>query len=267
MDMQEIWKPGEAVVRNARITRYMAWLEQERGRVFDDYAALWQWSVDDLEGFWSSIRDYFGIAFDAPGTAVLGARRMPGAEWFPGARLNYVDQVFRHAHETAPAIVFRDERGGLAETDWRELRRQVASLADALRRYGIGEGDRVVAYMPNVPETVVAFLAVAALGAVWSVCSPDIGAVAVLDRFRQIAPKAMIAVDGYRYGGKAFDRRDVVAAILEQLPGVDTLVEVPRLGLAAVPRPAHVRHVLPWADLVSADVPLSTHAVAFDHPL
>ena len=172
MDMQEIWKPGEAVVRNARITRYMAWLEQERGRVFDDYAALWQWSVDDLEGFWSSIRDYFGIAFDAPGTAVLGARRMPGAEWFPGARLNYVDQVFRHAHETAPAIVFRDERGGLAETDWRELRRQVASLADALRRYSIGEGDRVVAYMPNVPETVVAFLAVAALGAVWSVCSP-----------------------------------------------------------------------------------------------
>lgn len=266
-----IWQPSESVIRKARITQYTDWLRQTHGKTFDSYDALWQWSVNDLEGFWSSIVDYFGIAFTTPGITVLGDQRMPGTVWFPGTRLNYVDQIFRHATDARPAIIFRDESGGLEELGWHELQRQVASLAAALRTKGVGEGDRVVAYMPNIPETVVAFLAVASLGAIWSVCSPDIGALAVLDRFRQIEPKAMITVDGYRYGGKTFDRRDVVASILEQLPTVETLIEVPCLSYAvdngAESRFPHVTHILRWADLIEDNVALKTNPVPFDHPL
>jgi acetoacetyl-CoA synthetase len=200
--VQPLWKPSPERVAGARITAFLAWLERERGLTFPDYESLWRWSVTDLEGFWSAVWQFFDIRASVPYERVLGRRTMPGAEWFPGARLNVVDQVFRHATAERPAILAGNEAGVLDEVSWRELERQVSALAASLRALGVVPGDRLVAILPNIPQTMVAFLACASVGAVWSVCSPDMGPVAVLDRFRQIAPKVLIAADGYRYGGE-----------------------------------------------------------------
>lgn len=273
MDAEKIWQPSEATRGNARITAYMEWLRETRNLDFSDYNALWEWSVSDLDEFWSSIWDYFSIRSRSEPAykCVLACRGMPGAQWFPGARLNYVDQVFRHSANDRPAIIFRNEAGESAEIGWRELESQVASLAKSLRDLGVAEGDCVVGYLPNIPQAVIAFLAVASIGAIWSVCSPDLGPVAVQDRFRQIAPKAMIAVDGYRYGGKDFDRRDCIASILAELPSVEVLVNVAYLGLSPDgkdgARYERVRHVLKWEDLIENKITLTSQAVAFDHPL
>ena len=182
-----------------QIRLYQDWLQQQRGLQFDSYDALWRWSVTDLDAFWQSIWDYFKLQSPTPHTAVLAQRRMPGARWFPGAQLNYVRQVFRHvdaAHAAGcAAVISHNERtlgDGPARTlGWPELRRQVASLALYLQQHGVSPGDRVAAYLPNVPEAMVAFLATASIGAVWSICAPDMGSNAVLDRFRQIEPKVI----------------------------------------------------------------------------
>jgi acetoacetyl-CoA synthetase len=245
------------------MTAFRDWLRRERGLAFADYEALWQWSVTDLEGFWSAVWQFFEIRASVPYQRVLGTRTMPGAQWFPGARLNLVDQVFRHTTEAHPAIVFSDESGAVGELTWRELERQVAALAASLRALSVAPGDRVVAWLPNIPQTIVAFLACASVGAVWSVCSPDMGPVAVLDRFRQIAPKVLIACDGYRYGGKPYDRREVLAEIRAALPSLQSTVLVSHLD-AAVPLPAGALH---WDALVACDAPLVTEQLAADHPL
>jgi len=260
-----LWRPSPERCAGARITKFLAWLERERGLAFADYEALWRWSVTDLEGFWSAVWQFFDIRASVPYERVLGRRSMPGAEWFPGARLNLVDQVFRHASDARPAIVAGDESGALREVSWRELERQVASLAASLRAMGVVPGDRVVAILPNVPQTIVAFFACASVGAVWSVCSPDMGPVAVLDRFRQIAPKVLFATDGYRYGGKAYDRGDVLAEIRAALPSLEHTVLVPNLHAAI--DSARFAGVVPWAQLVAGDAPLRTEQVASDHPL
>jgi acetoacetyl-CoA synthetase len=270
VNADKIWEPADAVRERAQITHYMKWLQRERGLAFEDYEALWKWSVAELEAFWASIWDYFDVRASAPYERVLVERRMPGAVWFPGARLNYADQVFRHATDSRPAIVFRSEGGDRVDLGWMEIKGQVASLAASLRRAGVGRGDRVVAYMPNIPETVIAFLAVASLGAVWSACSPDMGPVAVLDRFAQIAPKAMIAVDGYRYGGKPYDRREVVAHLLRQLPSVETLIKVGYLDRAPDKEflvGSKTLRTLDWTEASSADSALLPEPVPFDHPL
>ena len=204
---EPLWRPSAERVARARITDFLAWLRAERSLAFADYESLWRWSVDDLEAFWSAVWQYFDIRASVPYERVLGARSMPGAEWFPGARLNAIDQVFRHVTDARPAIITGNEAGTIGELSWRELQRQVGALAASLRALGVRPGDRVVAILPNVPQTVIAFFACASVGAVWSVCSPDMGPVAVLDRFRQIEPKVLIAADGYRYGGKVHDRR------------------------------------------------------------
>ena len=249
----------------ARITQFLAWLERERGLSFADYEALWRWSVTDLEGFWSAIWHFFEIRASVPYERVLGRRSMPGAEWFPGARLNVADHAFRHATDARPAIVAGNEAGALREVSWRDLERQVASLAASLRALGVAPGDRVVAILPNIPQAVVAFLACASVGAVWSVCSPDMGPVAVLDRFRQIAPKVLFATDGYRYGGKDYDRSAVLAEIRAALPSLAHTVLVPNLH-ATVDR-ARFPGAIPWDQLVAADAPLRTEQVASEHPL
>ena len=241
MQTDPIWTPTPEVIAQAQLTRYQAWLEQELGLAFADYDALWRWSIDDLEGFWQSLWDYFEIPHETNFERVLDRRVMPGAKWFEGARVNYVNQVFRHATTTRAAIIAQSEHHEKArEVSWAELERQVASVANALRRAGVVEGDRVVAFMPNIPETIVAFLATASIGAIWSVCSPDMGPVAVLDRFRQIAPKVLFTVDGYRNGGKAHDRREVVQQLLLELDTISTVVLVPWLrcqyGSGTVPR-------------------------------
>ncbi len=265
MDAAKVWEPSEAVKRGARITAYMQWLERQRGLRFADYDALWRWSVTDLEAFWASIWDYFDVKAATPYQRVLGARTMPGAQWFAGARLNYVDQIFRHKTSARPAVVFRNEAGDRTELSWDELERQVAALAASLRGMGVGPGDRVVAYMPNIPEAVVSILAVISLGAVWSLCSPDMGQVAVLDRFRQIAPKVLIAVDGYRWGGKPYDRCDVVLDLLRGLPSVETLVLLPYLNPAADAQ--RFPNGVAWESLIQGRSTLVAEPVPFDHPL
>jgi acetoacetyl-CoA synthetase len=265
VNAQPLWQPSAQRREAARITDYMGWLGRRDQRLrFDDYPSLWQWSVEDLDGFWASIWDYFDIQSPTPSTAVLGKHAMPGAQWFPGAQVNYVDQVFRHSSAGRPAILFADEGGASLTLSWAELERQVAALAAALRGFGVVPGDRVVAYLPNRPEAVVAFLACASLGAIWSICSPDMGPVSVLDRFRQIEPKILIAADGYRYGGKSFSRLDVLAEIREQLPSLQQLVLVPLLGEAAG-RPPEGSH--DWATLVAGEVSLQPTWLPFEHPL
>ena len=262
---QPAWLPRAETVDSARITEFMQWLSSERDLSFGSYDALWQWSVDDIGAFWSALWDWADILSAEPRGAALVDAAMPGAKWFPGARMNYVEQVFRHADLAAPAIVFRNESGEQRELGWQELKRQVAALAASLRRLGVQRGDRVAAFMPNTPETMIAFLAVVSVGAVWSSCAPDMGQLAVLDRFRQIEPRVMIAVDGYRYGGKAYDRRELLQTLLGELPSVQHVVLVPNLDPHA--SAAAFEHGIDWVDAIAGDAPLEVDRVPFDHPL
>ena len=258
-----------------QIARYQRWLHKRRGLQFSTYDELWTWSVTDLESFWQSIWDYFDVESPTPGARVLSSRAMPGARWFEGAQVNYARQVLRHTealHAAGhPAMLFADEAllaaGELRSVSWPELRAQVGALATALRRMGVRRGDRVCAYLPNRPETAVAFLACASIGAIWSVCSPDMGPVAVLDRFRQIAPKVLFACDGYRYGGAVHDRRAVVAELVAQLPSVAHLVWQPLLAGSSPPPPERLtQHDL--ATLLAEAVPgFEPDWLPFDHPL
>jgi acetoacetyl-CoA synthetase len=211
-----------------QIHLYQDWLARERGLHFDSYDALWQWSVTDLNAFWQSAWDYFGVQSPTPHSAALAHDRMPHAQWFPGAQVNYAQQVLRHAEAAHAAgfmaMISENEQGEIKELSWPELKRQVASVALSLQGMGVQRGDRVAAYMPNIPETIIACLATISIGAVWSVCAPDMGTPAVLDRFSQITPKVLIAVDGVHYGGKAIDRSQVVQALCEGLPSVQHLL-------------------------------------------
>ena len=263
---ERLWTPSGELVARASITRYMSWLESERGlRLDGDYHALWRWSVDRLEDFWASIWDFCGVRASHPYSQVLGERRMPGADWFPGARLNYAENIFAGKPGDRVAILSASESRALATLTWDELGEQVAALAAGLRELGVGEGDRVVAYMPNLPETVAAMLATTSLGAIWSSCSPDFGAGGVVDRFAQIEPKVLLAVDGYTYGGRRFDRRRVVADLAAELPTVEHLVVLPYLS--AEPELDGIRGARRWDELGGAGEPLSFAQVPFDHPL
>ncbi|MBQ0131646.1 MAG: acetoacetate--CoA ligase, partial [Comamonas sp.] len=256
--------------RTPLIRRYQDWLAQERGLYFESYDALWNWSVTDLDAFWQSIWDYFGMQSPSPHSAALGRNVMPGAQWFPGAQVNYAQQVLRHveaAHAAGmPALIADNELGHVTTVSWPELQRQVASLALHLQAQGVEPGDRVAAYLPNIPEAIVALLAVASLGAIWSVCSPDMGTAAVLDRFQQIAPKVLIAVDGVHYAGKAMDRSEIASQLRERLPSVQHLL-VLRTPYAKQP----VADSADWQDAISADGPavqaFAPRWLPFDHPL
>jgi acetoacetyl-CoA synthetase len=260
-----LWTPSPGRREAAELTRYMRWLAERRNLRFDDYLALQRWSVDRLEDFWASLWEFFDIRASAPYARVLDARKMPGAKWFEGARLNYAEHAFLRAAGDAPAVVARSELRPPAEIRWRELERSVASIAAWLRAMDVRPGDRVVSYMPNIPETLAAFLATAAVGAVWSSCSPDMGSGAVLDRFRQIEPKVLFAVDGYRYGGKDFDRRAVLAEIVRELPTLERVVFLPYLDPAAAP--GALPNAVRFASLLERDAALEFEQVPFDHPL
>jgi acetoacetyl-CoA synthetase len=225
-----LWKPTPEEIDGAELTRYAEWLARERGVETNGYRELWQWSVAEPEAFWASIWDYFEVLADGDPTVVLDSREMPGATWFPDTRLNYAEHVFRGHEDGEVALVHASELRELGETTWGELRAEVARVAAGLAELGVGEGDRVVAYLPNVPEAVVGFLATASLGAIWSSASPDFGADSVVDRFAQIEPKVLIAVDGYRYGGKDFDRLATVVGLRERMPSVEHTVLLRYLG-------------------------------------
>jgi acetoacetyl-CoA synthetase len=222
---QLLWEPDETFAQRTRLRAYCDWLSTHHGVEVATYDELWRWSTGDLEGFWSSIAEYFGVRFHAPPQAVLGRAEMPGAQWFPGATLSYPEHIFAQRDGDAVALRHASELRPLGVMTWRELRTLTARIQAGLRALGVGRGDRVVAYMPNIAETVAAFLATAGLGAVWSSCSPDFGARSVVDRFAQIEPAVLLAVDGYRYGGRDFDRTQVVDEIHAHVGG--TLV---RLG-------------------------------------
>jgi acetoacetyl-CoA synthetase len=264
---EKLWEPSAELIEHSRLREYMRWLEAERGLSFADYDELWRWSVDDLEGFWSSIWDFFGVLADGEPERALGQREMPGAEWFAGTSLNYAEHAFAGKEDAETAILHASELRELGELSWGELRAQVAALATGLRGLGVERGDRVVAYMPNVPEAIVAFLATASIGAVWSSCSPDFGPASVIDRFAQIEPKVLFAVDGYRYGGKDFDRRDTLAGLQEAMPSLQRTVVLPYLD--ADPDLSPLRDAMRWEELLAAGegAELTFERVPFDHPL
>lgn len=244
---------------------YMAWLAEHRGLRLDTYGELWQWSVDQIDDFWVSLWDYFRIQSPTPYAAALSGHSMPGARWFEGSQVNYAEHVFRNASAEHPAMLFQSETQPLITISWGELERQVAAVAACLRGIGVVAGDRVVAYVGNTPHALVAFLATASLGAVWSSCSPDFGSPSVIDRFSQIAPKVLFAIDGYQYGGKRFDRRSAVAELQAALPSLEHTIFIPYLDAAA--EPTDMRNVTLWADALATPGPLAFERVPFDHPL
>ncbi|QJY31577.1 acetoacetate--CoA ligase [Diaphorobacter sp. JS3050] len=253
-----------------QIRRYQDGLQAQHGLRFDDYDALWRWSTTDLDAFWQSVWDYFDLQSPTPHSAVLAKNVMPGAQWFPGAQVNYARQVLRHvgAAQAAgqPALIGRNERGERRELSWPALRRQVAALALHMRAQGVQPGDRVAAYLPNIPETIVAFLACASIGAVWSLCAPDMGTHAVLDRFRQIAPTVLLAVDGVTYGGRDHDRCDVLAELRAQLPTLRHVVLVSNLDASkTVADTACYASVIARNDAETAA--FEPAWLPFDHPL
>jgi acetoacetyl-CoA synthetase len=262
-----LWRPDAERIERASITGYARWLERTRGLELPDYQALWEWSTTDLEGFWASIWERFDVVASVPYERVLGSRAMPGAEWLPGARLNFAEHALRARDADAVAIRHASELRPLAEQTRGELRAEVARLAGGLRALGVGPGDRVVAYLPNIPEAVAAFLACASIGAIWSSCSPDFGARSVIDRFAQIEPRVLLAVDGYRYGGKDFDRLGVVQELVAALPTVERTVVLGYLD----PEPSLVglRGPVRWPDLLAAGegATLAFEQVPSDHPL
>jgi len=260
-----LWEPSAAFRERSELARYLRWLAAHKGRSFSGYRELWEWSVSDLEGFWASLWEFFEIRASSPYRHVLAERDMPGARWFAGAKLNYAEHVFRNATADHPVLIARSERRPTAECSWAELERQVGAVAAALRGMGVRAGDRVVSFMPNIPETVVAFLACASLGAIWSSCAPDMGPRAVVDRFRQIEPKVLFAVDGYAYGGKPFDRRAVLAEIVAALPTLERLVLLPYLDASV--RPEAFANGVAWASLLEHAAPLEFAQLDFDHPL
>ena len=264
-----LWEPSEKLKENARIFDYMKWLRDEKDLSFEDYNDLWEWSVTDLEGFWASVWEYCGVDASKFYERVLAKRGMPGAEWFSGAELNYAEHVLKHAKGRLdePAILHQSEVRSLGEVSWGELREKTVALAAGLKEMGVQRGDRVAAYLPNVPEAVIALLACASIGAVWSSCSPDFGAGSVVDRMEQIEPKVLIAVDGYRYGGKDYDRIDVVARLQREIPTLQKTIILPYL--AEDPDTSPLENVVMWDELLARHegAELSFEQVPFDHPL
>jgi acetoacetyl-CoA synthetase len=260
-----LWAPSDERVAGANLTAYARWLADAKGVHTAGYDELWRWSVDELDAFWASIWEYFDVQAATPYDRVLGDRSMPGAQWFTGARLNYAQHIFRGREDSALALQHASELRELQSVSWGELRAQTAAMAAGLRAAGVGEGDRVVAYLPNIPEAIAAFLACASLGAIWSSCSPDFGARTVVDRFAQIEPTILLCVDGYRYGGKDFDRTAVLAGLQEQLPTVRQTVVLPYLS--ATPDLTSLRDAVLWDDFVVPGQELSFTPVPFDAAL
>ena len=260
-----LWTPGPEQLQSSRLVQYQRWLAQEKGVVTRDYAQLWRWSVEDIDRFWQSIWSFFDVQADGSREPALGRRTMPGAEWFPNARLNFAEHVFRNATPQHPAVIARSEDGPLQHISWAELERSTAALAATLRGWGVGPGDRVASYMPNRPETVIAFLACASIGAVWSSCAPDMGVSVVLDRLRQTEPKVLFAIDSYSYKGKHHDRCAVVNELLAGLPSVERVVQV--AGPLASGREVDWRNRSRWESAVLNDAAPHYERLPFAHPL
>ncbi len=263
-----LWEPSPEIKEKANLTHYTNWLAAQYGLDFATYDALWRWSVAELDTFWESIWRYFRIQSSTNYTQVLAEAKMPGASWFTGARLNYAEHVFRNSRDKQPAILYKSETTPLQAISWAELYQKTTSMARFLQELGVQRGDRVVAYMPNLPETVIAFLACASLGAIWSSCSPDFGSASVLNRFKQIEPKVLIAVDGYTWQGKPFDKTQVVIELQDSLPTLEKTILV--TSGAARSTLAGFNQTVSWQQIfetLHSTDPLYFEQVPFDHPL
>ena len=260
-----LWSPPADVRQRSRVGDYLGWLAARRDLVFRDYAELWRWSVDDLPGFWGSIVDYFGVAFHSPPSAVLPDGAMPGAAWFPGAAVNWAEHALRLAGRGADdaVIIARSECRDEQRLTVAELRDAVARVREGLLRLGVARGDRVAAYLPNIPEATIALLATASIGAIWSSCTPEFGTRSVVDRFGQIEPAVLLTVDGYRYAGRPIDRAAEIEAIRAALPSLRATVRLPYLQPDVAAPPG----TMPWSELVATPGDLAFEAVPFDHPL
>ncbi|WP_328438707.1 acetoacetate--CoA ligase [Nocardia puris] len=258
--MEPQWVPTDRDIAGARITDFARFAAARTGVETSDYQQLWRWSVEDLPGFWHAVWDYFALG-EIDGE-VLASAEMPGARWFPGTKLNYVDQIIRQVRTDRPAVLAVHEDEPVREVSWIELIDATASFARYLRSAGVGPGDRVVGYLPNIPEAIVAFLATASIGAIWSACGQDYSPKAALDRLGQLAPVVLVTADGYRFGGKTHDKRADIAALREGFGTLRATVAVSRLGL-------EVPGATPWAEAIAPDdsTVIETEAVAFDHPL
>ncbi|GHH48086.1 acetoacetate--CoA ligase [Streptomyces candidus] len=261
-----LWQPGPDRIAEAAVTRFQSWAAELHGAPADGgYDALHRWSVTELDTFWKAVAEWFDVRFSTPYETVLGDRTMPGAQWFPGATLNYAEHALRTAEDPSradePALLHVDESQQPESVTWAGLRRQVGSLAAELRALGVRPGDRVSGYLPNIPQAVTALLATAAVGAVWTSCAPDFGARSVLDRFQQVDPVVLFAVDGYRYGGKTHDRTDTVAELRRELPTLRAVIHIPLLN---TPAPSGT---LEWSSLTESDNEPVFEQVPFDHPL
>ncbi|MBL1112466.1 acetoacetate--CoA ligase [Streptomyces sp. 110] len=273
-DIDLLWSPTPDQAENSNVAAFIRWLHDERGLEFADYTQLWRWSSTHLPGFWSAVWEFYGLdtvtghTADRPGR-VLADTAMPGARWFPGAWINFAERCLAAGVDTRPALIAVDERGEPHETSWAQLRDQVATVAQVLRGMGVGPGDCVAGYLPNLPQAVVALLATASVGAIWTVCSPDFGTPSVLARLRQARPTVLVAADGYRHGGKEYDRRPAVAEIADNLPTLRHLLAVDSLYTSAdgpwTTRSDIRQHA--WSALPTAQDLLSFADTSFDHPL
>jgi acetoacetyl-CoA synthetase len=269
-EQEPLWEPTPLERERATMTRFMGWAGERHGVRFADYEEMRRWSLSELEEFWADIWEFCSVRASKPYERVLDSSTMPGARWFAGAELNYAENMLlRDRDPTEVAVLHASELRPLQELTWGELSEQVANVAGGLRTLGVGRGDRVVAYMPNIPETLVAFLATASIGAIWSSAAPEFGARSVIDRFAQIEPKVLLAVDGYRHGGKDFDRTDVLGGILAELPTVEHVVLLPYLDEHIAPAPPAWPGALTWDELCECggNVELTFEQVPFEHPL
>src|SRR5256885_13540350 len=242
-----LWRPDPSRLVGSRMVAFRDWLRAERGLDFGSYESLWTWSTSDLPAFWGSAAEFLGVRFHSPASAVLGSPEMPGASWFPGATLNYAEHALSSGADDDLAVLFEREGGVASRLTYGELRRSVAAVRAGLVDLGVRRGDRVVALVPNTPAALIAFLATASLGAIWSSCSPDFGSRAISDRFAQIEPTVLFAVDGYVYNGRSFDIRSTVEQLRADIPSLKATVLIPYMseeaGLAGGPHP-----VLRWDD-------------------
>ncbi len=272
-DAKPLWRPSAERKAQANVTQFMGWLDAKYELKFGTYDQLWAWSVAQPEAFWRAVWDFFKCTSDTPITKVLGRSEMPGAQWFEGAQVNYAFEILKTAQQSPDqaAIVFCSELVGRQEITWGQLAETSGAIAHHLQSIGVQPGDRVVSYMPNIPQTACALIAAASVGAVWSSCSPDMGSTGVLDRFRQIEPTVLVAVDGYRYGGKDFDRRDVVRELVRELPSLKAVVFVPYLdpnATLALDQQDSARVALhSFAAITETPRVFSPMWVPFDHPL
>ncbi|MBP1968425.1 acetoacetyl-CoA synthetase [Virgibacillus natechei] len=262
-----LWEPDENQKQQSFLYDYMNWLSERKNLHFDDYHSLWEWSVNEIEAFWKSQWEYFDIRSKQPYETILTSHQMPGPKWFPEATINYTEHIFRNRDKNKPAIIHASEKRETAEVTWEQLYQDTAALQLTLQKLGVQKGDRVVAYVANIYESVVAFLATASLGAIWSSASPDFGIQSVIDRFKQIEPKVMITVDGYNYNGRSFDRTEIVEDIQAELPSLKATIAIPYVNADA--DFSGFKNAITWSDAIKSkeDLELTYEHIPFNDPL